>query len=466
MPGTITEARKGKQAMKNILAVNGGKPVIAPGTVLPSPPTLAIDEELVLKSLRSGAHAWGENCEKLQQEWAQWNGNKHCAAVTSGTAALHMALVACGMKAGDEILTPAYSWTSSATCILHGNGIPVFVDTDPLWANIDPAKIEAAITPRTRGIVVVHLHGVPAPMDEIMEIAERHNLFVVEDACQAHGARYKGRNVGTIGHAAAFSLNQNKMLSAGEGGLFVCDDQERFHRGLSVVMFGDFPGGRITPERTNGLGLMVRYNELSASYARAQLTQLADGIAHARSLFRILRDGLQGLPGLVLPEEPAWADENGYNFVCHVDPDAYGYDGPVNFLREAIVAALQAEGVPIMVWQRRILPEFAAIAAQNAYGNDSPWREHGSDVDYNPAQFPGALYHSAGYFILNSLRRPNPESLAHQIVEAVHKVWDNRDELDIEALAQNADVSIYERGWKKHIAGEIEAADVLRQAAV
>lgn len=452
--------------MNDILAVNGGTPVIAAGTVLPSPPTLAIDEELVLKTLRSGAHAWGENCIALQDEWCAWNGNKFCQAVTSGTAALHIALVACGMKAGDEILTPAYSWTSSATCILHGNGIPVFVDTDPLWANMDPAKIEAAITPRTRGIVVVHLHGVPAPMDEIMEIAERHGLFVVEDACQAHGALYKGRKVGTIGHAAAFSLNQNKMLSAGEGGLFVCDDEERFNRGVSVVLFGDFPGGTIEADRANGLGLMVRYNELCAAYARAQLTQLSDGIAHARRLFTILREGLQGLPGLILPEEPEWADENGYNFVCHVDADAYGYDGPANFLREALVAALAAEGAPVMVWQRRILPEFAAIAAHNAYGNGSPWREHGSDVDYNAAQFPGALYHSATYFIFHSLRRPNPENLAHQIVEAVRKVWDNRGELDIEALAQNADVSIYERGWKKHTAGEIEAADVLRQAAV
>jgi len=440
------------------LAINGGNRAIAAGSLQASPPTLAIDEEYVLKSLRSGNHAWGENCEKLQSEWAAWNGNKHCAALTSGTAALHMALLACGMKAGDEILTPAYSWTSSATCILHGNGIPVFVDTDPVWANIDPSKIEAAITPRTKGIVVVHLHGVPADMDAIMDIAARHNLFVVEDACQAHGALYKGKKVGTIGHAAAFSLNQNKMLSAGEGGLFVTDNEEIAARGRSLVLFGDFPGGDISPDRTNGLGLMIRYNELCASYARAQLTQLNDGVAHARAMFKTLRAGLQNLPGLVLPVEPEWATENGYNFVCHVDAEEFSYDGPVNFLREAIVSALEAEGVPIMVWQRRILPEFAAIAAKNAYGNGSPWREFGSDVEYDPSQFGGALYHSASYFILNSLRLPNPLSLADQIVEAVHKVWDNRSELDIESLAKNADVSIYERGWKKHSAGEITAA--------
>ena len=393
------------------LAINGGAPAVTTG-VLQSPPTTQLDEEMVLASLRSGAHAWGENCEKLQSEWAAWNGNQNCSALTSGTASLYIALVGCGMEAGDEILTPAYSWTSSATRILHGKGIPVFVDTDPLWANIDPAKIEAAITPRTKGIIVVHLHGVPAPMDEIMEIAARHNLFVIEDACQAHGAKYKGRKVGTIGHAAAFSLNQNKMLSSGEGGLFVCDDDEKFARGKSLVLFGDF----VAPtdeNRANGAGLMVRYNELCAAYARAQLQQLDDGIAHARGCFAILRGGLKDLPGLILPVEPESVDENGYNFVCHVDLLAVGYSGPVNYFREAMVNALAAEGVPVSVWQRRILPEFTAIAGKKLYGNGSPWHEFESDVNYAPAQFPNALYRSASYFIIGAMLRPNTEELAH-----------------------------------------------------
>jgi dTDP-4-amino-4,6-dideoxygalactose transaminase len=441
------------------LAINGGERHIPQGTILPSPPTTDIDRELVLQSLNSGTHAWGENCALLEKEWAAWNGNKFCSALTSGTSALHMALVACGMRAGDEILTPAYSWTSSASCILHGNGIPVFVDTDPVWANIDPAKIEDAITPRTKGIIAVHLHGVPAPLDEIQAIAQKHGLFVVEDACQAHGALYKGRKVGTIGDAAAFSLNQNKMLSSGEGGLFVADDESTFNRGRSLVLFGDFAirGEELDEERAHGLGLMCRYNDLCAAYARAQLTQLDDGIAHARALFSILREELADLPGLILPVEPEYATENAYNFVCHVDPAPLGYDGPVNYLREAVVSALAAEGAPVGVWQRRILPELAAIKSRNAYGNGSPWRESGSTVSYDPAQFPNALYHSASYFIFNGLRRPNPLNLAHQIAGAVRKVWDNFDQLDIEALAKNADVSIYERGWQPH-ENELEVA--------
>jgi dTDP-4-amino-4,6-dideoxygalactose transaminase len=445
--------------MTDKLAINGGTPHIPAGTILPSPPTTALDEQYVLASLRGDKHAWGENCSLLEKEWAEWNGNKYCSALTSGTSALHMALVACGMRAGDEILTPAYSWTSSASCILHGNGIPVFVDIDPVWANIDPAKIEAAITPKTKGILVVHLHGVPADLDPIFEIAKKHNLFVVEDACQAHGAKYKGKKVGTMGHASAFSLNQNKMLSAGEGGLFVADDESTFQRGRSLALFGDFAirGEEQDEDRAHGLGIMCRYNDLCAAYARAQLTQLDDGIAHARAMFSILREELADLPGLILPVEPEWADENAYNFVCHVDPKPLGYDGAVNFLREAVVAALQKEGVPAGVWQRRILPEIAAIKSRNAYGNGSPWRESGSTVSYDPAQFPNALYHSASYFIFSGLRRPNPLSLANDIAAAVRKVWDNFDQLDIDKLAAGADVSIYERGWEPH-EGELETA--------
>jgi dTDP-4-amino-4,6-dideoxygalactose transaminase len=441
----------GETKMSSQLAINGGERVIPAASVQPSPPSTAYDEELVLNSLRSGKHAWGDNCNLLQSEWAQWNGNKNCIALTSGTAALHMALVACGVKAGDEVITPAYSWTASATCILHHKAIPVFVDIDPIYANIDPEKIEAAITPRTRAILVVHLHGVPAPMDEIMEIARLYNIYVIEDACQAHGALYKGRKVGTVGDVAAFSLNQNKMLSAGEGGLFVCDDDTMTERGRSLVLFGDFfTEQKNDDNRAHGLGWMYRYNELCAAYARAQLTQLDAGIAHARAQFAVLREGLNNLPGLVLPIEPEWATENGYNFVCHVNPAEVGYHGPVNFFREAIVRALQAEGVPVSVWQRRILPETTAIATKNAYGNGSPWREHGSTVDYAPSQFPAALYHSASYFIISGLRLPNSPQLAHSIVEAVRKVWDKLDSLNIDEIAAGADVSIYERGWQPH----------------
>ncbi|HET6383486.1 MAG TPA: DegT/DnrJ/EryC1/StrS family aminotransferase [Armatimonadota bacterium] len=433
------------------LAICGGERLIPRGTILPSPPTTALDEQMVLDSLRSGSHTWGPHTEALQEEWKQWNGNLHCIAVNSGTSALHLCLAAVNMSAGDEVITPAYSWTSSASCILHHNGIPVFADIEPVYANLDPAKVEAAITPRTRAIIVVHLHGVPADIAPIQEIARRHGIAVIEDCCQAHGAKYYGRKVGTLADCAAFSLNQNKMLSSGEGGFFVTDDEVNAERARSLALFGDFRRPVEDPEyHSYGLGWMYRFNELSAAYARAQLTRLDESIEHSRSLFAILRKDLAGLPGLILASEPAWASENGYNFVCHVDPTAVGYEGPADHFREAIVRALQAEGVPASVWQRRILPEFSAIAARNAYGNGSPWREHGSEVSYDPGQYPNALYHSATYFILSGLRLPNTEDTARLIAAGVRRVFENLDQLDIDELARGADISLYERGWRPH----------------
>lgn len=431
------------------LAINGGTPAVPDGILRPSPPITALDEEMVLASLRSDIHSWGENCEALQREWAEWNGNKHCLALSSGTAALHAAVVACGLSAGDEVITPAYSWTSSVSCVLHHNCIPVFADIEPVSHNIDPSKVEAAITPRTRAILAVHLHGIPVDMDPIMEIAHRRNLRVIEDACQAHGTLYKGRKVGTIGDCAAFSLNQNKMLSAGEGGMFVTDDEETLERARSLVLFGDFRAPIDDPDyHYYGLGYMCRYNELCAAWARAQLTRLDESIAHSRSLFAVLRNKLDGIPGLILPVEPDYATENAYNFVCHVDTKAVGYTGPVNVFREAIMVALLAEGVPASVWQRRILPEMAAVAAKNAYGNGSPWREHNSQVNYDPRQFPVALAHSDSYFLIGNLRLPNTAEAAEMIAVGIRKVFENLDSLDIDELAGRANVSLYERGWK------------------
>jgi len=432
------------------LAINGGSPAIPQGTIKPWPPVNELDEDLVLASLRSSSHAWGEDCEALQREFAAWNGNKHCLAMNSGTAALHASLVGCGLGAGDEVITPAYSWTSSAACILHHDCIPVFVDNEPVTLNIDPGRIEGAITERTRAILVVHLHGVPADMDPIMEIARRRGLKVIEDCCQAHGALYKGGKVGTMGDCSAFSLNQNKMLSAGEGGLFVTDDPETLERARSLVLFGDFraPVTDKPDYHFYGLGWMYRQNELCAAWARAQLTRLDGYIARAREMTAVLRQRLAGIPGLILPVEPDYAKENAYNFVCHVDPAAVGYTGPVAYYREAIMMALAAEGVPASVWQRRILPEMAAIAAKNAYGKGSPWREHGSTVDYDPLQFPVALAHSDSYFLIGGLRSPNTVETADLIADAVRKVFENLASIDIDELARRADITLYERGWK------------------
>jgi perosamine synthetase len=211
--------------MTEKLAIKGGNKAVPDGTIKNWPPIDDIDRQMVLASLDQTNHAFGPNCTAFEKEWAAWNGNKHAITTNSGTAALHMGIVACGCGTGDEVIVTAYSWSSSATCILQHSCIPVFVDIDYDTMLIDPKKIEAAITPKTKAIIAVHLHGLPCDMDPIMAVAKKHNLRVIEDACQAHGAVYKGRKVGTIGHCGAFSFNQNKCLCSGEGGMFVTDDE-------------------------------------------------------------------------------------------------------------------------------------------------------------------------------------------------------------------------------------------------
>src|SRR5262245_22686692 len=212
--------------MSEKLSIQGGERAIPEGVVKKWPPIDDIDRRMVMASLEGENHTFGPNCRAFEEEFAAWNGSKYAITTNSGTAALHMCVAACDCGAGDEVIVPAYSWSSSATCILHHNAIPVFVDIDFDTMNIDPARIEAALTPRTKAIVVVHLHGLAVEMAPVVALAERYGLKVIEDACQSHGATYQGKKVGTLGHCGAFSFNQNKSLCSGEGGMFVTDDEE------------------------------------------------------------------------------------------------------------------------------------------------------------------------------------------------------------------------------------------------
>jgi dTDP-4-amino-4,6-dideoxygalactose transaminase len=169
----------------------------------------------------------GEEAERFEQAFAEYCEVKHCVALNSGTSALHLALLTAGIGAGDEVITSSNTFIATAEAIAYTGATPVFADIDPATANIDPAQIEAAISPRTRAIIPVHLYGRPANLDEILDIAKKHRLLVIEDACQAHGARYNGKRVGGFGHSAAFSFYPGKNLGAyGEGGALTTNDDE------------------------------------------------------------------------------------------------------------------------------------------------------------------------------------------------------------------------------------------------
>ena len=422
------------------LAIYGGKPVINASDIKNWPPIDKSDEELVLAALHEKTQTRGTYTALIEKEFKAFSETEYAYFSNCGGTALHMCIAGCGIGAGDQVIVTSYTWPSSASCILHNMAVPVFVDIDPETFLMDPAKIEAAITPRTKAIIVVHLHGICCDMDPIWAIAKKHNLKIIEDACQAHNSLYKGRKAGTLGDCAAFSFNQNKCMTSGEGGIFVTNNREIFNRGMSLVGFGDMQPTKTAPEfPAYALGYKFSNNEITAAYALAQLRKFPGYyeqlLANARALHDELRKA--NLKGLKLPYEPANCTHNWYNYNLRIDFDAIGMSGKTDAeksqFRHAVCKALQAEGIICGVWQRCILPEMTVFRAQNAYGHGYPWAVPGASdgIDYDLANFPNAVKYCYSHIaIVQILRAPNDTSMARKVAEAIKKVFTQLDKID------------------------------------
>ena len=417
--------------IKEKLAVFGGSKAVPDGAIKPWPPIDDVDRKMVLASLEGGSHTYGPNCQALEKEFAEWNGNKHVLTCNSGTAALHMAVVGCGCGAGDEVIVPAYTWPSSATCCLHHNVIPVFVDIDWETMNIDVGRIEAAVTPRTKVIMAVHLHGLMVDMDAVMAVAAKHKLKVIEDCCQAHGAKFRGRKAGTIGHCSAFSCNQNKCLCSGEGGFFVTNDEAILEKGKTLWYFGEHR----PPEATGGyhaygMGWMYRNTDLTAAFARAQLTRLDDYLVRQKANAERLTECLAEVPNLILPTTPAGCEHNFYNYTVRFDMEAIGHASDARSFRDKLVKALNAEGAQTGVWQGWPVPEMTVFQAKDAYGKGCPWC-HGRPVDYSLDQYPVARKHCDWHTGMTTpLRSPNGPEVAELVAGAFAKVMGNVEQIE------------------------------------
>ena len=420
------------------LAINGGEKTIPAGMIKNWPPIDDIDKEMVMASLTGGNHAFGPNCKAFSEEYAKWNGNKYAIFTNSGTAALHMGLHACGVGAGDHVIVTAYSWSSSATCVLHHNAIPIFVDIDFDTINIDVDKIEAAITPRTKAIIPVHLHGLAVNMEKVMAIAKKHKLSVIEDACQGHGALFNGKKVGTFGDTAAFSFNQNKCLCTGEGGMFVTDNEELYRKALQLWSFGETRAPFESRDfHAYALGWMYRGSDLVGAFGRAQLSKLTGYLETERKNAAVLNKRLKGVKGLILPTEPKGHSHNYYNYTSRIDMKAIGWAGDPRVMRDAIVKSINAEGGQVGVWQNFILPHMTVFQAKNAYGRGCPWSCNGAGdgVVYDKNGYPEASRHCDSHFGMTMpLRAPNGTDVAEKVAEAFQKVFENVSQIDPDAI--------------------------------
>jgi dTDP-4-amino-4,6-dideoxygalactose transaminase len=292
----------------------------------------------------------GDEGRRFESEFATWCGCDHAIAVANGTLALDLALLGLGVGPGDEVVVTPRTFIASASCVVNRGATPIFADVDPNSQNITRESVETVLTPRTRAIICVHLSGWPCDMDAILDLAEEHGIYVIEDCAQAHGARYKGRSVGSLGHVAAWSFCQDKiMTTGGEGGMVTTSDRALWDRMWSLKDHGKTwsavyetthgPGFRWLHER---FGHNWRLTEMQAAIGRIQLGRMpAWHTARTLNAERILATA-RDLPALVVPDVPDDLEHAWYKCYLVVDPDSLS----AGWSRERIVMEINALGVP------------------------------------------------------------------------------------------------------------------------
>jgi perosamine synthetase len=293
------------------------------------------EEQLVVDVLRSGRLSLGPTIDEFEEAFAARVGAPYAAAVSSGTAGLHLLCVSAGIRAGDEVITTPFSFAASANCFLYEGAVPVFADIDPRTLNLDPAAVEAAVTPRTRAIVAVDIFGYPCELDELRAIAERHDLALIQDACEALGADYKGARVGSQGPSAVFAFYANKQITTGEGGMITTHSEEerRLLRSLRNQGRAD-DGGWLEHAR---LGYNYRLADVLAALGLGQLEKLDEILALRDAVATRYGKLLAGVPGVELP----WPDDDDHKRSWFV----YVVKLADNETRERVIAHLEREGI-------------------------------------------------------------------------------------------------------------------------
>ena len=294
------------------------------------------EEELVLEVLRSGRLSLGPRLEEFERGFARWIGVGHASAVSSGTAALHLAVRAAGIQDGDEVVTTPFSFVASANCVLYERARPVFCDIDPRTLNIDPAAAEAAVGDRTAGLLPVHVFGYPVDMPALERIAAQRSLWIVEDACEALGGRHAdGRAIGARGNLAAFAFYANKQLTTGEGGMVVCRDGDDKVRIDSERNQGRAPDmSWLDHDR---LGFNYRLSEIACALGVAQLARLDDLLSARARVASLYGEILADIEGLELPCPDADGDIRGwFVYVVQLPRDAD---------RGRVIALLREQGI-------------------------------------------------------------------------------------------------------------------------
>lgn len=321
------------------LAIFGGKPIrTKPFPQWPKFNT-NLKKELINTMENDGWGVGSSIIKKFEEKYAEYHDAKFGLSTSSGTTALWVTLKAAGVKAGDEVILPPYTFIATGSSILMANAIPVFADVDPDTFNLDPAKIEAAITDKTKVIMPVHIAGNPADLDRILAIAEKHNLVVIEDAAQAHGSEWDGKKVGAIGLGGIFSFQTSKNLSAGEGGAIISNDKDFIDACFSYANCGRIRGGEWYEHQF--LGGNFRLNSMAASLLLAQLETIEADMQLRDKNKQKLDEAIGQIEGLTVTKMyPKATRSANHLYLLRYDKEKFN-----GIHRDKFFKAMQAEGV-------------------------------------------------------------------------------------------------------------------------
>lgn len=407
------------------LAINGGAKVRE--AAFPKWPVHGDEERrAVLDVLESGE--WGGVSQRLvpkfEELFAAFQQCDYGVSCTNGTAALEIAIRALGIGFGDEVILSPYTFIASATAIVLNNAIPVFVDIDPETYLINPDAIEAAITPKTRAIMAIHIAGQSCDMDAILQIADKHKLAVIEDCAQAHGAEWAGQRVGSFGKVGCFSFQSSKNMTAGEGGIIVTTDQEVYDQCWSIHNVGRIPGGRWYQHRN--LGSNFRMTEWQAAVLLPQLERLPEHMRIREANGKYLAKKLGEVPGMFSQKRDGKVTSHAYHlFIMRYNKDAFG-----GVPRDKFVQAMCAEGIPC---SGGYVPLYQAELFNRVKTEDCPFtcRHTGRKMDYSAVSCPACEHASAEEAVwLTQSMLLGPQTDMDSVVEAAAKVQKYHSELE------------------------------------
>lgn len=271
----------------------------------------------------------GNLVRTFENEFAQLLGVKHAIAVNSGTAALFVAMRAWGIKPGDEVIVPPFTFMASASSVLHNNAIPVFADIEVKTYNMDPEDAIKKITDKTKAIMPVHLAGMPADMGPLIDVCKEKNIMLLEDACQAHMAKFNGKYVGTVGDAGAFSFYPSKNMTTGEGGMITTDNEE-----LAEVCRQLRHHGEEAWYKFARLGWNYRMDELGGAVGLAQVKKMPKFVQQRQMIWAYIRENIKGIPGVIMPDVPDYAETSANWLPIRIDAKAVGYENTQQYVNE------------------------------------------------------------------------------------------------------------------------------------